>query len=96
MTLPVTYEASQYPRSDGIQAVSEISSRLVLNPDSHIFFLSSTRLREVIEATKMNKALVGRRWYARGLLEEDQATLEAIESAEFSKRTSLTVLRWHS
>ena len=33
-TLPVTYEASKYPRSDGMQAVSEISSRQVMGSGS--------------------------------------------------------------
>lgn len=98
-TLPVTYEASQYPRTDGLQAVSEISSRLVLHPTAHIFFLTSSRLREVIEASDMNKALThtGRRWYARGLLELKD-TLEAMDTdtdkVEFCKKTSLTTLSY--
>ena len=99
-TLPVTYEASKYPRSDGMQAVSEISSRLVLHPDAHILFLTSSRLREVIDASQMNKALTtvkssnaGRRWYARGLV-EDEAVLNDLEMSarDFAQHTSLTTL----
>ena len=44
-------------QSDGMQVVSEISSRLVLHPDAHILFLTSSRFREVIEASAMNKEL---------------------------------------
>ena len=94
-TLPVTYDASKYPSTDGLQAVSEISSRLVFNPDAHILFLTPTRLFEVIEASRMNKALTkeGRRWYARGLL-ENEPVLKSIEKefSEFCLKTSLTTL----
>ena len=98
-TLPVTYEASKYPRSDGMQAVSEIGSRLVLHPDAHILFLTSSRLREVIDAADMNKALTklknndGRRWYVRGLI-EDEAVLNDVEinAKDFAQQTSLTTL----
>ena len=92
LTLPVTYEASKYPTSDAMQVVAEMSSRLVMHPNAHIFFLTSSRLREVIDASDMNKDLtkLGRRWYARGLLQGD---LEAVESAtEFCTKTSLTTL----
>ena len=98
-TLPVTYEASKYPRSDGMQAVSEISSRLVLHPNAHIFFLTSSRLTEVIESSSMNKALSmlksrhGRHWYVRGLV-EDEAVLNNLEinAKDFAQQTSLTTL----
>jgi hypothetical protein len=88
-TLPVTYEASQYPKSDAIQAASEIGSRLVLHPDAHIFFLTSSRLREVIDVAHMNKDLTnsGRRWYARNIHDLD---FEVVE--DFCIRTSLTTL----
>ena len=74
---------------------SEISSRLVFHPDAHILFLTSTRLLEVIEASSMNKALSkeGRRWYARGLLENEPIFKNLEEKASsFSLKTSLTTL----
>ena len=91
LTLPVTYEASKYPRSDGIQAVSEISSRLVMHPEAHIFFMTPSRLHEVIATSNMNKDLSkeGRRWYARGFTE---AAVEAAENKEFYRKTSLTTI----
>ena len=87
LTLPVTYEASKYPRSDGVQAVAEISSRLVMHPTAHIFFLTSSRLNEVIATSKMNRDLSkeGRRWYARGVIEPPI-------DKEFYRKTSLTTL----
>ena len=45
-TMPVTYDASKYSSTDGVQAVSEISSRLVFHPEAHILFLTSTRYLE--------------------------------------------------
>ncbi len=86
LTLPVTYEASQYPSADGMQAVSELGSRLVMHPDAHIFFLTSSRLKEVIDASVMNRELSKRRWYARGLqyYPRDLEAIEA-EATEFSK-----------
>ena len=74
---------------------SEISSRLVFHPDAHILFLTSTRLLEVIEASSMNKALSkeGRRWYVRGLLENELIFKNLEEKASnFSLKTSLTTL----
>ena len=74
---------------------SEISSRLVFHPDAHILFLTSTRLLEIIEASSMNKRLTkeGRRWYARGLL-ENEPILKTLEkkASDFSLKTSLTTL----
>ena len=67
----------------------------MFHPDAHILFLTSTRLLEVIEASRMNKALSkeGRRWYARGLL-ENEPILKNLEkkASNFSIRTSLTTL----
>ena len=68
--------------------------RLVFHPEAHLFFLSSSRLVEVMEAAKMNKDMtkVGRRWYANGLL-EDETVLKAIENLpEVAMKTSLTTL----
>ena len=89
LTLPVTYEASKYPRSDGVQAVAEISSRLVMHPSAHIFFLTPSRLNEVIATSNMNRDLSkeGRRWYARGL-EAESLSIDK----EFYRKTSLTTL----
>ena len=93
--MPVTYDVSKYASTDGLQVVSEISSRLAYHPDAHILFLTSTRLLEVIEASRMNKELTKRRWYARSLLENEQVlkTLEK-EASDFCLKTSLTTLRW--
>lgn len=91
LTLPVTYEASKYPRSDGVQAVAEISSRLVMHPSAHIFFLTPSRLNEVIATSNMNRDLSkeGRRWYARGIV--DDSSLSLLDK-EFYRKTSLTTL----
>ena len=74
-------------------------SRLVLHPNAHIFFLTSSRLSEVIESSSMNRALGmlksrhGRHWYVRGLIEEE-AVLNNLEinAKDFAQQTSLTTL----
>ena len=56
---------------------------------------SILRLHEVIKASRMNKELAkeGRRWYARGLLENEEMlkTIEK-EAPDFCLKTSLTTL----
>ncbi len=95
LTRPVYFEASQYPKGDALQIVAEISSRLVLHPNAHIFLLSSLRLMEVAAvAARMNPELPKRRWYARDMFNLDLQEKEDSILENFFTMTSLTTLTY--
>ncbi len=96
LTSPVFHQASEYPRSDALQLVSDIGARLGLVPNAQVFFASSdaSALPDVLDTARVSRALTRRRWFARGLAKVEEQLNDGQKRRDLTRKVSLTTLEF--
>ncbi len=62
------YERSAYPKSDAFKIVSDIGTRVALNPFAQVLVVSADDLLHILETAHINRALrKDRRWFVKGM-----------------------------